>query len=687
MQVKSGLRLGLAVIAGLAAMVVATSNWDRAEMISRAAQGRDAILVMRDISRLTELVSLERGGIQTATQGLSGEAAADAMRKVQAQSDGAREALAADMAGASFPGRDAVRQSLDALLQRLDRIRATEQQALNSQDPQILQGWTAQMFALKDASNAIADGLEFKLPDLTPSAMRFIALVHAARDLRDQTGRRSTIIANALLIGKPLNTADSERLLLLNGRIDQLLDQISEALSNDAMPEAIRAQNDIIRDGFTKPFAALSAELAPGLTGKGPYSVDSETYRNRTQPIYATTGALRDGSYDQAFKAAAAQPGEAIRSLLLPAVITVLAFAVIIWIAIVIDRRVSTPILRMTTAMESLAEGDVSIEIEGVDRQDELGGMARALAIFRSNRIAADRIAAERAAEENAKRLRQEKLATLISAFDRSATQIVDTVAGAAERLRSSAKTLSTAADGTAEQANTIATASGETSSNVGTVASAAEQLRASIEEISRQMSEASRIASDAVAEARTTSQTIHGLSLEAERIGEVLRLIESIAAKTNLLALNATIEAARAGEAGKGFAVVASEVKQLAHQTAQATGEIQTHILAIRSETQKAVDGIAGIGTTIETLNQVTTIVAAAVEEQGSATSEITRSINDAATGCQTVASNVTDFSTTAQATGRSASDVLSAAESLSKESEVLRGTVGSFLKGVEAA
>jgi methyl-accepting chemotaxis protein len=687
MQVKTGLRLGLAVIAGLAATIVVTSNWNRVQMISRADEGRDVILVMRDLSKLTEHVTLERGTIQSAMQGLTGDAAAAAMRKVQAQSDSARALVEADMAKASFPSRDAVQQSVNDLLARLDQLRTTEQEAVGSQDAQTLQGWTAQVFAFKDLSNTILDGLEYQLSALTPSAVRFVALVHAGRDLRDQAGRRSTIVANALLVGKPINPVDATRLIQLGGRVDQLVDQINESLSNDSMPPAMRAQKDALRNGFTKAFAALNAELAPGLAGKGPYTVDPAAYRSRTQPIYATVGGFTRIAFEQAFAIAEAQPGEAMRSLILPAAITIIAFALMFWIAIVIERRVSAPILRMTSAMERLAEGDVSIAIEGVERNDELGGMARALAIFRDNRIAADRLAAVHAAEEDAKRQRQEKLVALIGGFERSATQIVETVAGAAEQLRHNAESLSSAADDTTGQVDTIARASDETSSNVGTVASAAEELRSSIEEIGRQMAEASRIASSAVTEAEATSQTINGLSLEAERIGEVLRLIEAIASKTNLLALNATIEAARAGDAGKGFAVVASEVKQLAHQTAEATGEIQNHIQAIRAETQRAVEGIGGIGSTIGALSQVTTAVAAAVEEQGSATSEIARSITEAASGCQTVAANVTNFSETAQANGRSAGDVLSAAASLSKDSDALRQTVGSFLKDVAAA
>ncbi len=107
-------------------------------------------------------------------------------------------------------------------------------------------------------------------------------------------------------------------------------------------------------------------------------------------------------------------------------------------------------------------------------------------------------------------------------------------------------------------------------------------------------------------------------------RIGDVVELINNIAGQTNLLALNATIEAARAGEAGRGFAVVASEVKALAEQTAKATGEIGQQINGIQSATQDSVNAIKEISGTIERLSEISSAIAAAVEEQGAATQEI---------------------------------------------------------------
>jgi methyl-accepting chemotaxis protein len=218
-------------------------------------------------------------------------------------------------------------------------------------------------------------------------------------------------------------------------------------------------------------------------------------------------------------------------------------------------------------------------------------------------------------------------------------------------------------------------------------VASAAEELSASIGEIARQVAQSATISNQAVEDAQRTDETMRSLAEAAMRIGTVVKLITEIANQTNLLALNATIEAARAGEAGKGFAVVASEVKNLATQTARATGEIDTQIREIQASTQLAVESITGISGTIGEISRISTAIASAVEEQGAATGEIARNVQQAALGTAEVNRNVTGVTTAANEAGSAATDVLGAASELSKQSSALNDEVERFLVGIRAA
>jgi PAS domain S-box-containing protein len=271
--------------------------------------------------------------------------------------------------------------------------------------------------------------------------------------------------------------------------------------------------------------------------------------------------------------------------------------------------------------------------------------------------------------------------------FETSVKGVVRTVAAAATRMRGTAQSLSSVADQASLRAETVAVASEEASSNVQTVASAAEELSASIREINRQVSAAAEISSNAVAQAAKTNKIVTGLTKSADQIGSVVKLINAIASQTNLLALNATIEAARAGDAGKGFAVVANEVKSLANQTAKATEDISKHIAGVQTATGEAVVALQEITTTIAKINEISSAIASAVEEQGAATQEIARNVEQAAAGTQEVSRNITGVTEAAGETGTAASHVLDAASELSKQSEVLGNVVDQFIARVRAA
>jgi methyl-accepting chemotaxis protein len=356
-------------------------------------------------------------------------------------------------------------------------------------------------------------------------------------------------------------------------------------------------------------------------------------------------------------------------------------------LAWLIGRSIVNPITLMTAAMRRLADHDMTTEIVGLGRKDEIGVMAGTVQVFKDNMIKADQAAAVEQVERAAKEQRATRLEALVRDFEAKVAQLVGLLASSATEMEATARSMSETAAETTQQAGSVAAAAEEASVGVQTVAASAEELSSSIGEISRRVAQSAKITEKAVADARRTDATVRALAEGAQRIGTVVEMIRNIAGQTNLLALNATIEAARAGDAGKGFAVVASEVKGLAGQTAKATEEIAAQITQLQTETTQAVEAIKGITAVIEEVSAIATAIASAVEQQGAATNEIARNVQQTAASTREVTSTIAGVSQGAAGTGAAAEQVLSAAGELSKQAETLSTEVSSFVSSVRAA
>jgi methyl-accepting chemotaxis protein len=350
-------------------------------------------------------------------------------------------------------------------------------------------------------------------------------------------------------------------------------------------------------------------------------------------------------------------------------------------------RSVTRPLAALTVAMRRLADGDLETAVPATGSGDEVGEMARAVEVFKTNAVENARLREEQEAiERRAEQGQREAMAGLANEIERMISTVAQRVAGSAEEMRRDAEALQQAAGDAGAQARAAGDNAQQASADVQSVSAALEQLTASIQEVTGQIAQSAAMSGSAVRQAEATTGTVGQLSDAAEQIGAVVALIQDIAEQTNLLALNATIEAARAGDAGKGFAVVASEVKTLATQTAKATVDISEQIGRMQEVTRATSESMAEIGRTIGEINERISSVAVAAEEQSATTADISRTIQDSARRTGRMSEGLGTVGSTIDQATAVAGTVAATAGTFVGDAQQLRTAVAGFVEKLRA-
>jgi methyl-accepting chemotaxis protein len=373
-----------------------------------------------------------------------------------------------------------------------------------------------------------------------------------------------------------------------------------------------------------------------------------------------------------------------------------IALVVIVFVIIfsnLVAARITRPIHTMVTAMNRVAQGDLTQSVE-VQSKDELGVLASGFNAM------------------------MEQLKLLISKVNDSAETLLSssdilTVNGeqSAQAASHVAETIAGVADDTMRQSAAVA----QTSEVIGQMAAGVQTVAANASEVAGladKSAAAARRGEQAITQAvnqmgiidktvNHSAQVVATLGEHSQKIGHIVDIIAGIAGQTNLLALNAAIEAARAGEQGRGFAVVADEVRKLAEQSGQATGQITGLIHQIQQETANAVqamttgsaevqtglgvvaeagEAFAAISTQIEQVLLQTQQISSAIGGLADSSQTIVAAVRHIEAGSERIAGQTETVSAATEEQLASMQEIASSSQSLAKLAQELRDNVNKF-------
>ncbi|MCP3989477.1 MAG: methyl-accepting chemotaxis protein [Actinomycetia bacterium] len=527
--------------------------------------------------------------------------------------------------------------ALDAL-EQLDRTRG-EALALTAETRSVIGYFTDMNGKFLDAIASVASASSSA--ELTRDSAAYLAFLNAKERTGIERAQLSAVFGTDAFAPGQYATVVS----LISAQA-AFLGTFSELAADDVL--AFHEETD--SDPIVAETARLEALAVDN--GAGGFEVDSAVWFDTITARINLLKEVEDYQANRIQERSAAISADASSAFIRSVAVALVLLTITVLLGLTIATSLTGQLRKITALASRITAGDLGGEPLAVPTDDDLGKLARSF-----NEM-------------------QAMLADLVGRLKASSTQLE----ASAEGLATVSNSIHENAGRTYNEAMTASEVTSTVSTNMTEVAGAIDQMNLTIREISDSSMNAATVANHGVEVAGENSATISKLREASQEIGQVIEMISSIAEKTNLLALNATIEAARAGENGKGFAVVATEVKHLAGQTAEATTQISDRIEAIQEEIGRAVEANSQVSETIDEINEISTTIASAVEEQSITTENIASTIDQAARGSEAIVDSAGQVTHAAEQTKLSTEQSRETAEQMTQVADELSELVSHY-------